>query len=203
MRTCIPEGSKALSILASYDGPSEEVGFTVSVYSSAAVSWDKTIPQPPFMHKVTLLPFLKNTLVANVFHTQGNGHFDKQKRRWQLHLSHVHGQSTVSSPDTRRETASCCNWWRGTGRIEGERCSDLPDLTGYSNQYHCRLVTGRTNNGVRKYLDPCLVAHSHTRIALDWRRKKLRRPPGHIAMGSFELINNCQVNLFLRVANIY
>lgn len=58
-RTRIPKG-RALSILASYDGPFEEVGFTLSAYTSSAITWDKTISQPPFMHQVRspLLLFL-------------------------------------------------------------------------------------------------------------------------------------------------
>ncbi|KZP13760.1 cysteine proteinase [Athelia psychrophila] len=53
VRTRVPEATKALSILASYDGPFEDVGFTLSVYTSHAVSWDKTTSRPPFMHKET------------------------------------------------------------------------------------------------------------------------------------------------------
>jgi calpain-7 len=41
-----------LSILASYDGAFEDVGFTISVYSTVAVSWDERIPKGPFTSKV-------------------------------------------------------------------------------------------------------------------------------------------------------
>ena len=42
----------ALSILASYDGAFEDIGFTIAVYSAVAVSWDKPIPRAPFTIKV-------------------------------------------------------------------------------------------------------------------------------------------------------
>jgi calpain-7 len=45
--------SEALSILASYDGPFEEVGYTVNVYASTSISWDKTVPKAPFTQKVS------------------------------------------------------------------------------------------------------------------------------------------------------
>lgn len=50
----IPEDCKGLSILASYDGPFDEVGFTIKAYSPTAISWDKQIPKVPFSHKVWL-----------------------------------------------------------------------------------------------------------------------------------------------------
>lgn len=54
-RTKLSQDSDALSVLASYDGPFEEIGFTVTVYSSASIAWDKTIPKAPFRGKVTAI----------------------------------------------------------------------------------------------------------------------------------------------------
>ncbi|KAF7979032.1 hypothetical protein HWV62_44019 [Athelia sp. TMB] len=51
VRMQIAASTKALSILASYDGPFEDVGFTLVVYTSATVAWDKTVSQAPFTHK--------------------------------------------------------------------------------------------------------------------------------------------------------
>ena len=67
MRTRIPAGTKALSILASYDGVFEDVGFTLVVYTSASVVWDKTVSQAPFMHKVGCYCCLESTRVNFVF----------------------------------------------------------------------------------------------------------------------------------------
>lgn len=41
-----------MSIVISYDGPYDEVGYTVTAYSSASISWDKYIPKTPFTQKV-------------------------------------------------------------------------------------------------------------------------------------------------------
>lgn len=43
-----------LSILASYDGDANEVGFTVSAYCSehTEIKWDETIVSPPYEKKV-------------------------------------------------------------------------------------------------------------------------------------------------------
>ena len=53
----IREGS--LSLVASCDGESEEVGFTITVFSTiSSLSWDETLTKLPFSHKVrvTLSP---------------------------------------------------------------------------------------------------------------------------------------------------
>ena len=47
----IREGS--LSLIASYDGGAEEVGFTVTTFSTIpSLSWDETPTKLPFSHKV-------------------------------------------------------------------------------------------------------------------------------------------------------
>jgi hypothetical protein len=43
-----------LSIIASYDGAYEHVGFTIVAYSTVPVSWDKNIPKAPFTTEVSL-----------------------------------------------------------------------------------------------------------------------------------------------------
>jgi len=53
----IREGS--LSLIASYDGDAEEVGFTITALSTIpSLSWDETPTRLPFSHKVrtTLSP---------------------------------------------------------------------------------------------------------------------------------------------------
>ena len=53
----IREGS--LSLVASYDGEAEEVGFTITAFSTIpSLSWDETPTKLPFSHKVrtTLSP---------------------------------------------------------------------------------------------------------------------------------------------------
>ncbi|KAJ7125274.1 hypothetical protein C8R44DRAFT_875091 [Mycena epipterygia] len=54
-RTRLPfQSSSSLSVLASYDGQASEVGFTLSVYapSTANITWDESLPAPPFSSKV-------------------------------------------------------------------------------------------------------------------------------------------------------
>jgi hypothetical protein len=47
----IKEG--ALSLIASYDGDLEDVGFTLTVYSTnVSLSWDELPTKLPFCHKV-------------------------------------------------------------------------------------------------------------------------------------------------------
>lgn len=41
-----------MAITASYDGPFDGVGFTVTVFCSNETSWDKRVPKVPFTHKV-------------------------------------------------------------------------------------------------------------------------------------------------------
>jgi len=53
----IQDGS--LSLIASYDGEAEELGFTITVFSTiSSLSWDETPTKLPFSHKVrtTLSP---------------------------------------------------------------------------------------------------------------------------------------------------
>ncbi|KAH7925291.1 cysteine proteinase [Leucogyrophana mollusca] len=52
VRTRAEQTSGALGLLACYDGPSEEVCFTVTAYSSRKISWDTTIPSPPYTAKI-------------------------------------------------------------------------------------------------------------------------------------------------------
>ena len=48
----IREGS--LSLIASYDGEAEEVGFTITVFSTvSSLSWDETSTKLPFSHKAS------------------------------------------------------------------------------------------------------------------------------------------------------
>lgn len=50
-----------LSLIASYDGESEEVGFTITVFSTIpSLSWDETPTKLPFSHAVrtTLSPLV-------------------------------------------------------------------------------------------------------------------------------------------------
>ncbi|OAX42822.1 cysteine proteinase [Rhizopogon vinicolor AM-OR11-026] len=51
-RTRIDQSSGSLSLLACCDGLQEEVGFTVTAYSSIALSWDTEIPPPRYTHKI-------------------------------------------------------------------------------------------------------------------------------------------------------
>lgn len=47
----IRDGS--LSLIASYDGEAEEVGFTITAFSTIpSLSWDETPTKLPFSHKV-------------------------------------------------------------------------------------------------------------------------------------------------------
>lgn len=49
----IREGS--LSLIASYDGEAEEVGFTITAFSTIpSLSWDETPTKLPFSHKVRI-----------------------------------------------------------------------------------------------------------------------------------------------------
>ncbi|EGO00763.1 hypothetical protein SERLA73DRAFT_178686 [Serpula lacrymans var. lacrymans S7.3] len=52
VRTRVDKVSGTLSILVSYDGPSEDVCFTVSAYSSLEIQWDKSVPSPFHSTKV-------------------------------------------------------------------------------------------------------------------------------------------------------
>jgi hypothetical protein len=57
----IKEGS--LSLIASYDGDLEDVGFTLDVYSTVAnVSWDESPNKLPFFHKVLNVSNMKKRL---------------------------------------------------------------------------------------------------------------------------------------------
>nr|GAT49101.1 predicted protein [Mycena chlorophos] len=49
-----PQTRGVLSIFASYDGPTPEVGLTVTVYApeSATIAWDKHVQAPPFSTKI-------------------------------------------------------------------------------------------------------------------------------------------------------
>ncbi|KAF7297900.1 Calpain catalytic domain-containing protein [Mycena chlorophos] len=49
-----PQTRGVLSIFASYDGPTPEVGFTLTVYApeSATIAWDKHVQAPPFSTKI-------------------------------------------------------------------------------------------------------------------------------------------------------
>ncbi|KAJ7072817.1 hypothetical protein C8F01DRAFT_1105319 [Mycena amicta] len=55
VRTNLPPQSRGLlSVFASYDGPSGQVGFTVSVYAPACatIAWDERVRTPPFSSKI-------------------------------------------------------------------------------------------------------------------------------------------------------
>lgn len=44
-----------MSLIASYDGEAEEVGFTITVFSTlSSLSWDETPTKLPFSHKVRI-----------------------------------------------------------------------------------------------------------------------------------------------------
>ncbi|KAF7314374.1 Calpain catalytic domain-containing protein [Mycena kentingensis (nom. inval.)] len=54
-RTSLPSQSRGLlSVFASYDGPTAEVGFTISVYAPACatITWDERVQTPPFSTKI-------------------------------------------------------------------------------------------------------------------------------------------------------
>ncbi|KAF8627516.1 hypothetical protein AX15_004392 [Amanita polypyramis BW_CC] len=51
----VPESSSTLSIIASYDGDADEIGYTIDVYGVQGIdlAWDENIPRPPYTEKVT------------------------------------------------------------------------------------------------------------------------------------------------------
>jgi calpain-7 len=55
-----PPSYISLSIFASYDGPPEEVRFTVTVYSPCEMSWNETISK--ILYSDTVSPFGQNLL---------------------------------------------------------------------------------------------------------------------------------------------
>ncbi|KAF7289323.1 Calpain catalytic domain-containing protein [Mycena indigotica] len=66
MRTTVPAQSDGLlSVFASYDGPTTEVGFTLSVYapSCATVAWDEHVQTPPFSSKARAFFLVEGTLM--------------------------------------------------------------------------------------------------------------------------------------------
>ncbi|KAF9494200.1 cysteine proteinase [Pleurotus eryngii] len=62
-RTRIPttQQSGALSIFVSYDGPSSEIGYSVTAYSHRTISWGKSAVKPPFSTTVKGSFILKNS----------------------------------------------------------------------------------------------------------------------------------------------
>ncbi|KAF4563111.1 cysteine protease [Pleurotus pulmonarius] len=63
VRTRIPatQRSGALSVFVSYDGPSSEIGYSVTAYSHRAISWGKSAVKPPFSTTVKGSFILKNS----------------------------------------------------------------------------------------------------------------------------------------------
>ena len=51
----VPRGAGAFSITASYDGHTDEVGYTINVYAvqSVHLAWDEKVVQPPYTERVT------------------------------------------------------------------------------------------------------------------------------------------------------
>lgn len=114
----IREGS--LSLIASCDGEAEEVGFTVTAFSTiSSLSWDETPTKLPFSHKVRI-PLSPPSLLSPGQMTchrrasprkTGRWNVHQQERRWELHEPVIHEEPTVPSADKSRRKGTNC-WER-------------------------------------------------------------------------------------------
>ncbi|KAK0459293.1 uncharacterized protein EV420DRAFT_1677658, partial [Desarmillaria tabescens] len=87
--------SGTLVILASYDGKSQDVGFTLTVYARSAimVSWDTNVPIPPFTTEIDSSFTQKNAGGNSTFPT----YMVNPQYHLQIHpMAHIRSKSKVS-----------------------------------------------------------------------------------------------------------
>ncbi|KAJ8581144.1 cysteine proteinase [Rhizopogon salebrosus TDB-379] len=138
-RVKVDQRSGSLSLLACCDGLSEEVGFTVTSYSSIALSWDTEIPPPCYTRKIDGMLTSKNA--------GGNCTHPTYMVNPQYHL-HVHDASTSAKAQVTLTAHSARDLSLNITAVwsQGERIAELTqkEVVTHSGPYmygHARVAT--------------------------------------------------------------